>query len=102
MTPGRTNLGAAGDVGRHNAASESNRRKQAEDLASRDPAVDAAAVVADLEALALDRLDEVQVLVAPHAAQLAVADGGHVLAEWLDRAELAALDLADHAVAARP
>ena len=32
------------------------------DLAPRDPTIDTSAVVADLEALALDRLDQVQVL----------------------------------------
>src|SRR5678815_4328582 len=77
------------------------RDRPAVDLPPRDPAVDAAAVVADLVALALDRLDQVQVLVALHAAQHDVALRGRVVAERRDRAELPALDLADHAVATR-
>src|SRR5687768_1764956 len=78
-----------------------DRDQPTEDLAAGDPAVDAAAVVPDLVPLALDRLDQVQVLVAAHAAQHDVADHELVIAERLDRAELTAGDLAGHAVAAR-
>jgi hypothetical protein len=70
-------------------------------LPPRDPAVDAAAVVSDLIALTLDCFVEVQVLVAVHAAQHDVADFEGAITERLDRAELATLDLADRAVAAR-
>jgi len=87
---------------RRGAKLASDGAQAAEDLAARDPAVDAAAVVADLESLALDRLDEVQVLVAHHTAEHDVTDHRDVVAERLDRAALAAGDLADHAVAARP
>src|SRR5207248_2012838 len=46
----------------------------AEDGAGRHPPVDPPAVVADLEPLPLDRLDQVQVLPAVHLAQHDVAD----------------------------
>src|SRR5437868_4103724 len=73
-----------------------------EDLARGDPPVDAAAVVADLKAVALDRLDQVEVLRALHAAQHDVADHRRALAERRDGAQLSTLDPAHHAVTARP
>src|SRR5262245_19770291 len=76
-----------------------HRDQAPEDLAPRDPAVDGAAVVADLEALALDRLDQVKVLVAFHAAEHDVIDRERVcFGERLHGAELPARNLADHAV----
>src|SRR5262249_22125058 len=71
------------------------------DGSTRNPAVDAAAVVADLVALALDRLDEMQILAAVHLAQHDVADLERA-GRRHDGAELAGLDLARHRVAARP
>jgi hypothetical protein len=82
-------------LGRH-------RDQPAEDLPAGHPAVDPAAVVADLEALALDRFDQVQVLRAVRTTQHDVADLEHLLAQRLDRAELPVVDLAGHAVTARP
>src|SRR5262245_15185497 len=73
-----------------------------EDGTGRHPPVDPPAVVADLEARPLDRLDQVEVLPAPDLAQHDVAgpEGGGV--NRLDRAELARVDLPGHRVAARP
>ncbi len=72
------------------------------DLAPRDPAVDATAVVADLNALALHRFDQLQVLRALHAAQHDVIHREHVIAyERRDRAQLSVVDLAGHRVSAR-
>src|SRR5262249_47249261 len=71
------------------------------DAGGGDPAVDAAAVVADLEALPLDRLDEMQVLPAAHLAQHDVPDLQRGGVHRRDRAELAGLDLALHGVAPR-
>jgi len=60
---GSVSGGASGrELSRH-------RDQPAEDLPPRHPAVDAAAVVTDLKPLALDRLDEVQVLRAVRTAQ---------------------------------
>ena len=55
-----------------------HRDQAAEDQSTRDPAVDAIAVVADLDALALHRFDQMQVLRALHAAQQ-LCEPGRVL-----------------------
>ena len=59
---------------------------------SADPAIDEAAVVRDLEALTLDRIDEVQVLVTANLAENDVADAQRGGIDRRDRAELAGLD----------
>ena len=75
-------------------------RHLAEDGVGAHPPIRAPAVVADEEALSADRLDKVAVLVAVHPAQDDVAgpQGGRI-GDRLDGNQLAALDLAGHAVA---
>src|SRR5262249_38202981 len=69
------------------------------DAAGRHPAVDAAPVVADLEATALDGLHQVQVLPPVDLAQDDVPDPQGSRVNRLDRAQLARGDLAPHGLA---
>jgi hypothetical protein len=71
-----------------------------EDRPGRHPAVDPTAVVADLEPLPLDGLDQVEVFAAFDLAEHDVADADGSRIDGLDRAELPRLDLARHRVAA--
>src|SRR5262249_35043128 len=72
-----------------------------EDRPGRDPAIDPAPIVADLEPLSLDRLDKGQVLAAVHLAQHNVPLAQRRWFHRLDRAELPRLDFARHRVASR-
>lgn len=74
----------------------------AKDRVCRDPTVDATAVVANLETLALDRFYQVYVLVAVDFAQDDVAnlERSRIINRF-DCTKLSRLDLADHRVAAR-
>src|SRR5262249_18286413 len=73
----------------------------AEDRVGRDPPVDAPAVVADLEPLPLDRLDEVQVLAPFDLAEYDVADLQRRRIDRHHRADLARLALPRHRMATR-
>src|SRR5262245_41206677 len=75
--------------------------QSAEDRRWADPAVDSAAVVPDLEPAAVDRLDEMQVLVPAHPTEDDVTHNQRRGIHGLDRAELPRFDLASHRSARR-
>src|SRR5262249_433720 len=76
-------------------------RALAEDAVGTDPAVDVAAIVADLEAPVLNRFHEMQVLRAVHAAEHDVAHRQRRPTDRRHRPELTGLDLSTHRIAAR-
>lgn len=67
-----------------------------------DPAVDAAAIVADLEARALRGFHQVQVLGAVNLAEDDVPDLHRRRVDWRDGAQLPRFNLASHRMAAGP
>src|SRR5262245_40899184 len=74
----------------------------AEDAVRADPAVDPATVVPNLEASSLDRLHQMQVLLAVHLAQHDVADLEGRRDHRLERTQLPGLDLAPPGVPPGP
>src|ERR1700722_18585828 len=72
-----------------------------EGVMRRTPAVDAAAIVADLEAAFVDRLDQVKVVGAPDAHQHDVADDECGRVAWGHGDVIAIVDPAGHRMAAR-
>src|SRR5205807_504626 len=71
-----------------------------EDPACGDPTVDQPAIVPDLEALTLDRLHDVEVLIAVHLAEHDFADDERHRIDRLDGDELPGLDSPAHGAAA--
>src|SRR6185312_7566338 len=76
-------------------------RALAEDAVGADPAIDVAAIVADLKAAALDRLHEMQILRAAYATEHDVAHRERRRIDRRYRAQLTGIDLSAHRIAAR-
>src|SRR5689334_3493419 len=83
-------------------ASVFHPRADTEDRVLRHPAVDAAAIVADLKTRAGDRLDQMQIFVAADLAQHDVAYLESIMIDGRDGAELAGGNAARHRMTARP